>query len=240
VLIFLDVETTGLEQEDKICSIGIIYVEEDSVKSQYELLNEGKKISPKVSSINHITNEMIKNKPKFNECEIYKFLTKHNNKDTTIIGHNVNFDIKKLSSSGFVFKGSVIDTLRVSKHLIEDCESYSLQFLRYELKLYKDELDAALLCGIKGDIVSHHALYDSLLVKLLYSYFLDITSREQMYELSFKNVLIQKFGFGKYEGRYIEEISMCDRGYLEWMLSNIVDLDEDLRYSITYYLQGNQ
>jgi len=55
-------------------------------------------------------------------------------------------------------------------------------------------------------------------------------------ELSFKNVLIQKFGFGKYSGRYIDEISMCDRGYLEWMLGNISDLDEDLRYSIQHYL----
>ena len=31
---------------------------------------------------------------------------------------------------------------------------------------------------------------------------------------------------------------MCDRGYLEWMLAQIVDLDDDLRYSIDYYLQG--
>ena len=47
---------------------------------------------------------------------------------------------------------------------------------------------------------------------------------------------MQKFEFGKYSGRYIEEISMCDRGYLEWMLGNIMDLDEDLRYSIEYNL----
>jgi len=50
---------------------------------------------------------------------------------------------------------------------------------------------------------------------------------------------MQKFNFGKYEGRYIEEISICDRGYLEWMLMNILDLDEDLRYSINYYLEEN-
>jgi len=51
-------------------------------------------------------------------------------------------------------------------------------------------------------------------------------------------VLIQKLDFGKYSGRYIEEITMCDRGYLEWMLSNIADLDEDLRYSIERYLSS--
>ena len=100
MLIFLDVETTGLEAEDKICSIGIIYVDKGSVNSKYELIYEGKKISPKASSINHITNEMIKDKPGLNQCEIYKFLTKHNNVETTIIGHNINFDMKKLSESG--------------------------------------------------------------------------------------------------------------------------------------------
>ncbi|MCK4875125.1 MAG: 3'-5' exonuclease, partial [Sulfurimonas sp.] len=73
----------------------------------------------------------------------------------------------------------------------------------------------------------------------LYKYLLEIKSHDELVELSFKNVLIQKFEFGKYSGRYIEEISMLDRGYLEWMLGNIIDLDEDLRYSVEYYLQGN-
>jgi DNA polymerase-3 subunit epsilon/exodeoxyribonuclease X len=80
---------------------------------------------------------------------------------------------------------------------------------------------------------------DATVVKLLYNYLLEISSLESMIELSFKNVLMQKLDFGKYSGRYIEEICMNDRAYLEWMLHNIKDLDEDLRYSINYYLQGN-
>ena len=239
MLIFLDVETTGLELEDTMCSIGIIALDNTEVTSQYELINEGKKISVKASSINHITAEMIQDKPKFRENQIYKFLEEHNNTETTIVGHNINFDIQKLLLAGFRFKGSVIDTLRVSKHLIPECEGYALQILRYELKLYKDEREESLKCGIKEKIISHNALSDALVVKQLYGYLLEFASPEIMNELSFKNVLLQKFEFGKYEGRYIEEITMCDRGYLEWMLASIVDLDEDLRYSINYYLQGN-
>ena len=79
---------------------------------------------------------------------------------------------------------------------------------------------------------------DALVVKMLFNYHLESVTREDMCELTFKNVLLQKFEFGKYAGRYIEEISMSDRGYLEWMLENIMDLDEDLRYSIDYYLRG--
>ncbi len=235
MLIFLDVETTGLEQDDKICSVGIIAVDGDNIISKYELINEGKKISPKASSVNHITNEMIKNKVKFVDSDIFEFLQNNNTPDTTIIAHNVNFDMQKLSACGFKFKGSLIDTLRVSKHLIQECDGYSLQFLRYELKLYKEEIPHAMACGIDGDVISHNALSDALIVKLLYNYLLEISSLAQMLDLSFKNVLLQKFEFGKYSGRYIEEIGMCDRGYLEWMLS-VADIDEDLRYSINYYL----
>ena len=223
MLIFLDTETTGLENEDVICSIAIIY--DDIV--MYNLVNEEKKIPPQAPSIHHITNEMIKDKPKVVDTNLYKFLNENNNEQTVIVGHNINFDMKKLKAIGFDFKGTVIDTLRVSKHLIPECESYALQFLRYELKLYQNETEI---------LVSHNALSDAQVVKFLYEYLLESASTDEMCELSFKNVLMEKFSFGKYNGRYIEEISMNDRGYLEWMLS--VDLDDDLRYSINYYLQG--
>ncbi len=236
MLIFLDTETTGLEDNDKICSLGLISVEGDITQVRYELINENKKISPKASSINHITKEMLESKPKLKDSEVYAFLNKHNNSATTIIGHNINFDMKKLSNAGFVFQGDIIDTLRVSKHLIEECESYALQVLRYELKLYKDEKEELLNCKIEDKVIAHNALSDALVVKLLYNYLLSLASREVMCELTFKKVLLKKFEYGKYKGRYIEEISMLDRGYLEWSVSNILDLDEDLGYSINYYL----
>ena len=229
MLIFLDLETTGLEIEDKICSIGLISLEKGEVSTQYELVNEGKKIPPKASSIHHITNEMIRDKPLLIDTDIWHFLNEYNSMDTTIVGHNVKFDMKKLGEAGFEYKGALIDTLRVSKHLVPDCESYALQVLRYELKLYRSETT---------EIIPHHALDDARVLKSLYDYLLEMANQDEMMDLSFKNVLVEKFGFGKYKDRYIEEISMYDRGYLEWMLSQTVDLDEDLRYSIDYYLQG--
>ncbi|NOR58990.1 MAG: 3'-5' exonuclease [Sulfurimonas sp.] len=229
MLIFLDVETTGLEEKDRVCSIGIIGIEDENTTTIYELLNEGKKILPQASSINHITNEMLKGQPKFKDSQAYKFLVKYNDENTTLVGHNIKFDLAMLEKSGFSFKGEVIDTLRVTKHLIPECEQFSLQFLRYELKLYREE---------KEKLQAHNALSDATIAKNLYEYLLDMSPKDKLSELSFKKVLITKFEFGKHNGRYIEEISMIDRGYLEWMLANILDLDEDLRYSIEYYLEG--
>ncbi|MFA6192539.1 MAG: exonuclease domain-containing protein [Sulfurimonas sp.] len=239
MLIFLDVETTGLEVHDKICSIGLVAVEEGKVAAKYDLVNEGKKISSKASSVNHITNEMLKDAPKVAESEAYKFLQEHNNESTTLIAHNSKFDLKMLAKCGFHYKGQVVDTLRVAKHLIPECEGFSLGFLRYELKLYRDEKKELLGCGVEDKINPHNALSDAIIVKLLYEYLLEMASKEDMCALSTKNVLMQKLSFGKYAGQYIEEISMSDSSYLQWMLANILDLDEDLRYSINYFLEGS-
>ncbi|MFK5937631.1 MAG: exonuclease domain-containing protein [Sulfurimonas sp.] len=236
MLIFLDLETTGLEQNDKVCSIGVINAQTQECK--YELINEGKKMPALASSINHITTEMIKDKPAFKESEIYAYLMQNNSAKNTLVGHNIKFDLDKLLGLGFIWQGDIIDTLRVTKHLIPECELFSLQVLRYELKLYKDEEQEKLKLGIKDALVAHNALSDALVNKLLFEYLLDIANVEKMKELSFKNVLIQKFSFGKHKGKYIEEICINDRSYVEWMLSPVTDIDEDIKYSINYYLQG--
>ncbi|QSZ42396.1 3'-5' exonuclease [Sulfurimonas aquatica] len=236
MLIFIDTETTGVESSDKICSVAIINKETKEIK--YELVNEGKKIPPEASSIHHITNEMIKEKPAFIKSELFKYLQEHNTEDNTLVAHNINFDLEKLSSSGFFWKGDVIDTLKVTKHLIPECELFSLQVLRYELKLYKAEEVSKVKYGIKDALVAHNALSDALVNLLLFEYLEDICDVDKMKELSFKNVLLQKFSFGKHKGKYIEEVAQSDRAYLEWMLRSATDVDEDIKYSINHYLQG--
>jgi DNA polymerase III epsilon subunit-like protein len=235
VLIFIDIETTGLEENDKICSIAVI--DPEARECKYELVNEGKKIPSQASSVHHITNEMIKGKPAFKGGEIYEFLLKNNSEENTLVAHNVKFDLRFLASSGLAWKGDAIDTSRIVKHLIPECEFISLQSLRYELKLYKNEELEKQKYGIKDAIIAHNALSDALVDKTLFDYLLDMASVDEMKELSFKNALVQKFNFGKHKGKYVEEICSNDRGYVEWALSS--DMDEDIKYSINYYLQGS-
>jgi DNA polymerase-3 subunit epsilon/exodeoxyribonuclease X len=238
MLIFLDLETTGLEYEDAMCAIACVYQDDNEGKYFYELLNEGRKIPPKASSIHHITNEMIQESPSFLESEVYRFLNSHNHTENTLVGHNIKFDLEKLSNAGFDWQGEVIDTLRVTKHLIPECELFSLQVLRYELQLYKEEKQLQKRYGIKDALVAHHALSDAFVVELLYKHLLDYAPYTQQLELSKQNVLQEKFSFGKYEGRYIEEICLNDRGYVEWMVHTLKDLDEDMKYTLRYYLEG--
>jgi len=233
MLIFLDTETTGVESGDMICSIALL----DDTDFIYELINEGKKIPSEASSIHHITNEMIKDSPKLQESKAWRYLQEHNTSENILLGHNISFDIALLEKSGLIWRGEFIDTLRVTKHLIPECELFSLQFLRYELKLYRDEETVAKMYGIKDALNAHNALSDTVVLKLLYNYLNEMAGEKEMIELSLRKVLLSKFTFGKYRLRYIEEIAAQDRAYLEWMIG-LDDLDEDLRYSLEYYLQG--
>ena len=70
MLIYIDVETTGLEENDRICSIGLIVFNE-KIEIYKELIKPPKKMRPEASAINHITNEMLKEKKSFMTLEHY-------------------------------------------------------------------------------------------------------------------------------------------------------------------------
>ncbi len=233
--IFLDLETTGLEVKDRICELALIAEDEDSQISSHDLCKSSKKISKEAMSIHHITNEMVANSPLCNETGTYALLQESNLKENLLISHNVNFDLSMLEKEGFDCKMEVVDTLRCVKALIPECEKFNLQFLRYELNLYKEENSLAQEMDV--ELNAHRALSDCLHLKLLWKTLLQYATVSQLIEISAKPVLLQKLPFGKYSGRYIEEICDLDKGYLHWMIENIEDMDDDLRYSIRHHMK---
>jgi len=233
MLIFFDVETTGLEAKDRLCAVGMLCADKNELTLHSELIKPSKKIAPEAMAVHHITNEMLKTKKSFEESAIKKVLDSFNNVEHTLVGHNIAFDIEMLSREGFIWKGGVIDTLKCSRHLIEEIDYFSLQYLRYELGLYKQDTEAEAL-GI--ELVAHTPLSDAFHVKLLFEYLLEHSSLDDLERLSVEPALIKKLTFGKYKDRFLEEVAMGDRGYLEWMLGSMGDMDADLRYSIEYYL----
>jgi DNA polymerase III epsilon subunit-like protein len=60
MFIFLDTETTATDEDDRLCQIA--YKTEAGFIAN-ELFYPGKTISIEAMSINHITNEMVKDKP---------------------------------------------------------------------------------------------------------------------------------------------------------------------------------
>lgn len=230
MLVFLDTETTGLELKDRICALGLVYGD----TAAFELINPGKKIPPSASAIHHITNEMVQEAPLFAQSRCLETLVSLNRCDNVLVSHNAPFELSMLQKEGIVWEGRVIDTLKCSKSLMDDLEGYGLQFLRYELRLYRDEQR---VFETYGAILSpHHPLSDALHTKMVLEYLLDLSDMERLIEMSNTHLLLSRLPFGKYAKKRIEEIALKDPGYLKWMVESLTDMDEDLRYSIHYYL----
>ncbi len=231
MLVFIDTETTGLEPNDRICSIALIT--DDG--HDHEMINPGKKIPPSASAIHHITNEMVKEAPVFGASHSAERLRELNIQENVLVSHNAPFELAMLSKEGILWQGDVIDTLKCAKSLMDDLEGYSLQFLRYELRLYRSEVER--FEAEKIAISPHHALSDALHTKMVLEYLLDLASIDQLCDISRNHVLLKRLPFGKYAKRRIEEISIKDPSYLKWMVESLMDMDEDLRYSCEYYLR---
>lgn len=235
MLIYIDLKTTGYETNDKICAVAVLLIDNEKKEIIKEFIDPQKKVRPEASAVHHITNEMVKDTKSFEESSIKELLEKYNAPEHTLIGHNTPFIFQNLAKEGFIYQGSFIDTLKSTRVLIPECEQFALQFLRYELGLYRVEND--LFKELNMDSQRTEIGNDALHVRLLHLYLNDLADDERLQELSSAPALLQKFGFGKYKGRYIEEIAMNDRGYLTWMFESMENLDEDMRYSIEHYLK---
>jgi DNA polymerase-3 subunit epsilon/exodeoxyribonuclease X len=138
----------------------------------------------------------------------------------------------------------LIDTLRCARHLFDDEDSHRLQYFRYRLGLYKVEQSEADTLGI--EVRAHDAIGDVLVLKLfltelrkrLQERFEGANPIDKMVELTQTPVFYTRpLKFGKYKGKTLVEIAAADKGYLNWMLSNMDTLDEDMRYSIGRVLE---
>ncbi|SFV52386.1 Exodeoxyribonuclease X [hydrothermal vent metagenome] len=240
--ILFDTETTGTEERDRIIQIGAMIVHSKNEIEVYdELCLSEIPIQLEAMEIHNITPEMIENKPPYATLDFTQKLLEYNHKENYLIAHNISFDLSMLEKEGFENFYTLIDTLRCAKHLLPEMPYHRLQYLRYALKLYKIEDTEAAKLGVS--IKAHDAIGDVLVMKLLLSELVRRTQEKfpkqnpmkKLAELTQTPVLLKTFKFGKYKGREIAEIVKADNGYINWMKNNM-DLDEDMRFTLEYYL----
>ena len=208
---FIDTETTGSEEEDRLCQVAF----EWGALQVNDLYKPPLPISTGAMAVHHITNRMVEDKPPFIGSYEYAILSAAK-EDAVFVAHNAPFDLKMLAKEGLEFD-KVIDTLKVIRYLDEaaKCESYSLQYLRYH-------------CGMEVEAQAHDAWGDILVLKELFKIMSEILmDREaldgpddvidRMIAISAGPVPIVKFNFGKHKGKTVEEVAREDRGYLGWL-----------------------
>ncbi len=233
-LIFLDTETTGNEiGKDRLCQVCYQYGAD--IKTEY--FKPPLPVSVKSTSITHITNKMLADKPSFEGSEMQKEIKKLL-KDGILVAHNAKFDITMLEAEGIEVP-KFICTLRVARYLDKENKipEYNLQFLRYFLDLdmpvHTHAHDA------EGDVKVLRALFLRLLDKVKEEKKDEKEAIEKMIEISKNPTLFNKFSFGKHKDEKIADVIRIDKKYLEWLLNEKMKneaSDEDWIYTLKNYL----
>ena len=234
-IILLDTETTDKDENARI--VQLAYKNMATGDKINEYFKPPVPISYGAMATHHVTNEMAADKPIFDQSKhqasLIRILA-----DNILAAHNALFDIMVLKNEG-VEAGKYIDTLRLARHLV-DSEQYNLQYLRYSLKLNVE----GLAHDAMGDVIVLESLFEYLknAVKKKFVLNSDIEVLQKMLELTQTPVLLNIFGFGKYKGKAFEEVSMIDKGYLEWLYNSESKKSEfeqsnDLIYTLKHYLK---
>jgi DNA polymerase III epsilon subunit family exonuclease len=134
----VDVETTGLESDDRILEIAWILTRGREIEDEYEqLVNPDRPIPQEVVAIHGIREEAVREAPRF--AEIAPRLERRL-AGRVLVAHNAPFDVgflrRELLRSGRrlpVLK--VLDTLVLARNLHQDLERYNLDALAQELGL---------------------------------------------------------------------------------------------------------
>lgn len=225
-LAFFDLETTGLDiAKDRIVEISILKIMTDqSRKTLYFLVNPGMPIPKLVSDIHGVTDERVKDSPKFHQIaeEINNFIS-----DADLAGYNSNrFDIPMLTEE---MLRCHIDIKSENKNNID------VQSIFHAKE--KRDLSAAYQFYCGKDMTNAHtaeadteATYEIFMAQLRrYEDIIpDVEYISKTYSHTTGNHLdsgkrIQKKGddyllcFGKYKDMKFQDINSKDPGYFKWM-----------------------
>ncbi len=233
-IVLLDTEATGLDDQARMIQLAYKNITTGDELNEY--YKPSIPISYGAMAIHHITEEMVAENPVFvgsdDQSQLIKIL-----KNNILVAHNALFDIKILNNEG-VKVNKYIDTLRVARHVI-DSEQYSMQYLRYSLKL---EVGGQAHDAM-GDVIVLEALFEYLIntVKEKYSLSSDNECYKKMLELTKAPVILNILKFGKYIGKTFGQVKEIDEGYLDWLyesesLKEDEGQNEDLVYTLKKYL----
>ena len=135
----IDIETTGLNPGwDKIIEISALKVRNNIITDKFtSLINPSIEISPFITQLTGITNEMLLTAPPLKEI-LPNFISFIN--DDVVLGHNITFDLYFLSTEslqllGKNFTNDYINTLPLSRKIFPELSSHQLSVLAENLKI---------------------------------------------------------------------------------------------------------
>jgi DNA polymerase-3 subunit epsilon len=137
--ISIDIESTGFDPMfDEIIEIGAIhYINQVEVGRFHSLIKPQNSIPNFIIELTGITNDMVKDSPSI-ESVLPQFISFIG--DSTLLGHNINFDInflydESVNFNGYKIQNNFIDTLRLSRFLFKELDNHKLATLVKEFNI---------------------------------------------------------------------------------------------------------
>lgn len=146
--VVIDLETTGLMPDfDEIIEIAALKVQDGKVTDKFQqLVKPDNEIGSFIEKLTGITNEMLESAPKINEVLplFDKFVD-----DSTVVGHNVNFDVNFLYDNYMnvlekPFSNNFIDTMRISRKIYPELSHHRLKDIVQHLSIKENGYHRAL------------------------------------------------------------------------------------------------
>lgn len=217
-LIFLDVETTGKEDDDVICELAFTQGFGGSVIEG--LFKPNKPIDVEAMMVHHITNEMVADRQPFVGSAIHKMIKTYFTHGYILVAHNAEFEVKMLAKED-IHPKKVICTMKVIRHFdTEDrIKSYKMQYIRY-------------LWGISTEARAHNAADDIKVMEKIFERLIKDVTLEKMIEITATPFLLRSLPFGKHKGM---PFNMIPRDYLMWLRKQN-DISGDLLFTLNHYL----
>ncbi|MCS6773998.1 MAG: exonuclease domain-containing protein [Thermoflexales bacterium] len=164
-LVSLDIETTGTDPErDAILEIGIVHFRGEEVLEEWRcIVDPNRPIPPKITELTGITDDLVarEGRPLGEALRQAERIIGN----TTIIGHNIAFDLgffQKLKYPPAFAKNPTLDTFELSSILVPHAGRYSLGALAAELGIPLENTHRAL-----DDARTAHRLYLRLFERAL-------------------------------------------------------------------------
>ncbi|WP_312108553.1 ATP-dependent DNA helicase DinG [Brevibacillus reuszeri] len=183
-LLVVDFETTGSHprQGDSIIQIGAVAIDDGQITDSFStMINPGQAITPFITQLTGITDEMVADAPSLEEV-FPRFLRMLDGR--TFVAHNASFDLQflqeaLLSQGYYAFDGYVLDTVELSRILLPMQNSYRLGELASELEIEHDN--------------PHQADSDAMATAQLYLHLMDILESMPLVTIQRLQMLVSSF-----------------------------------------------
>ena len=217
--ICLDCEATGLaiEMEESV-EIAVVKFNFEEILEEYEtLVDPGKPIPVESTAVHHITDEMVRGKPKIEQVLPKVFEMCGN---FPIMGHNIGFDLALIAASAKkrditcpLDMQNSIDTVRLAR-LHGETPSNKLEDLRKHFNIPEEG--------------AHRAMNDVIVNIKVFKYLAkNFKSTAEIMKRLREPILLKAMPLGKHKGKPFKELPI---DYIHW--ASHQDFDKDLLFSL--------